>query len=47
MVNVSGSNDGGGRDLHWGVNDMVVVGAYGSVLISKHRIPTNNNNCST
>ena len=26
MVNVSGSNDGGGRDLHWRVNDMVVVG---------------------
>ena len=26
MVNVSDGNGGGGRDLHWRVNDMVVVG---------------------
>ena len=26
MVNVSGGNGGGGRDLHWRVNDVVVVG---------------------
>ena len=26
MVNVSGGNGGGGRDLHWRVNNVVVVG---------------------
>ena len=26
MVNVSDGNGGGGRDLHWRVNNMVVVG---------------------